>query len=74
MTRGSPEEAARLIGAADNLRGEAALDWHQSMLLERLEPELEAGLGADRFVALRSEGRSLGGKVGPEIVFTVPAP
>jgi predicted ATPase len=73
LARGSLEEAARLIGAADDLRGDAALDWHQSMLLERFEPELETGLGADRLTALRSEGRSLGGKVGPEIVFTVPS-
>jgi len=68
LARGSLEEAARLVGAADDLRGNAALDWHQTMLLERFEPELESGLGADRFTALRSEGRSLGGKVGPEVV------
>jgi ATP/maltotriose-dependent transcriptional regulator MalT len=70
LARGSHEEAARLIGAADDLRGDSQLDWHQRMLLERLEPELETGLGADRFAALRSEGRSLGGKVGPEVVFS----
>jgi predicted ATPase/class 3 adenylate cyclase len=73
VARGSLEEAARLIGAADDLRGDAALDWHQSMLLERFEPELMTGLGADRFAALRSEGRSLGGKVGPEVVLSTPA-
>jgi tetratricopeptide (TPR) repeat protein len=73
LTRGSLEEAARLVGAADNLRGDSALDWHQRTLLERFEPELEAGLGADRFSVLRAEGRSLGGKVGPEIIVSAPA-
>jgi predicted ATPase/class 3 adenylate cyclase len=73
LIRGSLEEAARLIGAADDLRGDAVLDWHQRTLLARFEPELAAGLGADRFAALRAEGRSHGAAVGSEIVFTAPA-
>ena len=74
LARGSLEEAARLLGAADDLRGDSAPDWHQRALLERFEPELEARLGTERFAALRTEGRSLGGKVGPEVAFTVPTP
>jgi non-specific serine/threonine protein kinase len=58
---GSFEEGALRLGAADALRGGAALDEHQHALLSRIEPELEEALGSERLDALRAEGGRLGG-------------
>jgi predicted ATPase/DNA-binding SARP family transcriptional activator len=57
---GSPEEAARLVGAADALRGDAPLDPHQRAVLDRLQPQLIERLDADRFSELRAEGARTG--------------
>jgi hypothetical protein len=54
------DEAARLIGAADGLRGETPLDRHAQTVLERFQPALEAALGADELVELKEQGRRQG--------------
>jgi predicted ATPase/DNA-binding SARP family transcriptional activator len=58
--QGSMDEAARLIGAADGLRGETPLDRHAQTVLERFQPALEAALGADELVELKEQGRRQG--------------
>jgi predicted ATPase/class 3 adenylate cyclase len=68
---GAREEAARMIGAADSLRGDSPLDHHQRGVLDRLQPELEASLGELRFAALRAEGARTGrGELLRDIVTT----
>jgi predicted ATPase/class 3 adenylate cyclase len=57
---GSPEDAARALGAADALRGEDPLDDFERPLVERCLPALEATLGEDRLAELRDEGSRLG--------------
>jgi predicted ATPase/class 3 adenylate cyclase len=57
---GSFEEAARLLGVADTLRGDSELDRHERAVLQRLQPELEALLGDERFAELKSEGAERG--------------
>jgi predicted ATPase/DNA-binding SARP family transcriptional activator len=55
------DEAARLVGAAESLRGsDARLGHHEREILERLLPELEDALGTDNVGALRSEGKHRG--------------
>ncbi len=54
------EKAARLLGAADALRGDAPLDVYEAPVLERVLPELEVALGEDRLARLRAEGTRLG--------------
>jgi ATP/maltotriose-dependent transcriptional regulator MalT len=69
--QGSMDEAARLIGAADGLRGETPLDRHAQTVLERFQPALEAALGADELVELKEQGRRQGvGVVAGEFVTT----
>jgi predicted ATPase/class 3 adenylate cyclase len=58
--RKSFEQAARLLGAADALRGEAPPDLYEVAVLERFQPDLEAALGEDEFTRLRAEGARLG--------------
>jgi predicted ATPase/class 3 adenylate cyclase len=58
--KGSFEEAARLLGAADTLRGDAPLDLYELPVLERFQPDLEAALGEDEFARLRAEAAHLG--------------
>lgn len=57
--RGSFENAARLLGVADALRGDAALDLYELPVLERFGPELEAALGVDQLARLRLEGSGM---------------
>jgi predicted ATPase/class 3 adenylate cyclase len=54
------DQAARLLGAADALRGDAPPDLYEIPVLERFQPELEAALGEERFARLRAEGARLG--------------
>jgi len=65
VTRASFEEAARLLGAAEALRGDSPLAFFELPVLERFQPELEAALGIDRFTELKAEGAHLGYGDGP---------
>ena len=58
--RGACEEAARLFGAADELRGGAPLRITEQAVVEPFRPELEAALGGARMAELRTEGARLG--------------
>jgi len=50
------EEAARLLGTADALRGGLPLDMFELPILERTMPRLEAAIGEQRLSDLRAEG------------------
>ena len=69
---GSPEDAAKLVGAAETVRGDALLSPFAEAALGRLLPELEAVLGERRATDLVAEGRRLGrvGVLAPEVVAT----
>jgi hypothetical protein len=54
--RGAAEQAARMLGATDSVRGGA--DPTEPMTV-RLTARLSAELGADRFAQARAEGRAL---------------
>jgi len=56
---GAFDEATRLMGAADALRGAAPLDLFELKVLERYGGELEDALG-ERFGRLRDEGARIG--------------
>ena len=56
IAKGALEDAARLLGAADALRGSSPLDLYELPVLERYESELEAALGADGVTRLRRQG------------------
>ncbi|MGH3134452.1 MAG: ATP-binding protein, partial [Gaiellaceae bacterium] len=56
---GSPEDAARFLGAAESLRGESPPDLFELTVLERVLPELSASLGDTGLAALRAEGARL---------------
>jgi len=58
--RKSFEQAARLLGEADALRGDSPLDLYEVPVLERFVPDLEAALGDDQFARLRAEGARQG--------------
>lgn len=60
LARGSSEHAARLLGAADTLRGAAPLDVFELAVLESYEAELTRALGLERFAELRLEGAGMG--------------
>jgi len=62
--RSSFEDGAQLLGAAEALRGDAPPDLFELPVLERLEPELEAALGEERFARLRAQGA----RIGPDVV------
>ncbi|HEU5263891.1 MAG TPA: tetratricopeptide repeat protein, partial [Gaiellaceae bacterium] len=53
---GAPEEAARLWGAADSLRGDAPLRAHELEIVARFGPSLAAELGTARLRELQEEG------------------
>jgi predicted ATPase/class 3 adenylate cyclase len=57
--RGAHEESARLVGAANAVRGGARLDRHERSVLDRLVPELEGALG-ERVAGLEAEGARIG--------------
>jgi tetratricopeptide (TPR) repeat protein len=58
--RGDVDDAARLLGAAEELRGDAPVDFRELPVLERFEPELQAALGADGLATMKREGADLG--------------
>jgi len=60
VMRGSFEEAARLLGVAEALRGDSPLAFFELPVLERFQPELEAAVGKDAFAELKAEGAHLG--------------
>ena len=51
-----PEDAARLWGAADRLRGDSPLEYAEPAIEERFAPTVMRALGAERYAALRAEG------------------
>jgi len=55
-----PEQAARLWGAADLLRGNSPLEYAEPVIESRFRPGLVASLGDERFAELRAEGARLG--------------
>lgn len=59
VAKGSFETAARLLGAADALRGQAPTDLYELAAIERYDAELEAALGPERLAQLHLEGASL---------------
>jgi tetratricopeptide (TPR) repeat protein len=56
--RGDRDSAARLLGAAQTLRADAAPDEFETPLLERVLPELEQALEPRALAELVAEGRS----------------
>jgi predicted ATPase/class 3 adenylate cyclase len=54
--RESDEEAARLFGEAETLRGDAPLEAPERAVVEQFYPRLEAALGEERVTALKAEG------------------
>ncbi|HET7744985.1 MAG TPA: BTAD domain-containing putative transcriptional regulator [Gaiellaceae bacterium] len=57
--RGAAESAAQLLGAAERLRGDAPPNRFEVPVLERVQPELEERLGADRTAELEAEAALL---------------
>lgn len=57
---GAWEDAARLFGAADELRGGGPLTSTEQAVVERFQPELDVALGDTRLAELRAEGALLG--------------
>lgn len=69
MAKGSFDDAARLFGAAESLRGESPVNRFERPVLDRFEPELEAALPEAERAALREEGARLrAGVVHPDVV------
>lgn len=60
VAKGAFEEAARLFGAADRLRGDSPLNRFEVPVLDRYESELEVALDEERLAELRAEGARLG--------------
>ena len=58
-SRESYEEAARLLGAAEALRGDAPLEAPERAVVEEFHPRLEAALGLGRLNALKAEGAGI---------------
>jgi predicted ATPase/class 3 adenylate cyclase len=58
--RGQYEHAARLLGAASALRGDAPLNRFEIPVLARCEPEIALALGDRRVAALEAEGAQFG--------------
>jgi predicted ATPase/class 3 adenylate cyclase/Flp pilus assembly protein TadD len=65
------KQAARLLGGADALRGDAPLDLYELPVLERFQPELEAALGDRELARLRAEGARLGSGISVREVVSV---
>jgi len=68
VAKGAFEEAARLFGAAEALRGDSPLNRFERPVLERFEPQLEAALSETERTQLRAEGVRLGAEVVPRAV------
>jgi predicted ATPase/class 3 adenylate cyclase len=56
VLRESDEEAARLFGEAEALRGDAPLEAPERAIVEQFYPRLEAALGEERLNSLKAEG------------------
>ena len=56
VLRESDEEAARLFGEAEALRGDALLEAPERAVVERFYLRLEAALGEERLNSLKAEG------------------
>jgi predicted ATPase/class 3 adenylate cyclase len=70
--RGDYDEAARLFGAADELRGDAPPNRFELPVLEEHWPELVRVLGDERFGSLRAEGaRTHAKSTAPPVVSSV---
>jgi predicted ATPase/class 3 adenylate cyclase len=67
---GNARDAARLLGAAEALRGGAPPDEFESPLLERCLPELEGKLGRSAFEELAADGARDPGQSESVIVLT----
>ena len=52
-----PEDAARLWGAADRLRGDSPLEYAEPAIEARFAPTVRRALGTKRYAALRADGR-----------------
>ncbi len=59
-SRGLYEEAARLFGAAEALRGDASLEAPERAVLELFESQIEAALGGEALIELKAEGSRIG--------------
>jgi predicted ATPase/class 3 adenylate cyclase len=57
---GDAEQAARLWGAADRLRGGSPLEYAEPAIESRFRPELVEKLGEERLAELRAEGARIG--------------
>ena len=66
--RGSFDEAARLLGAAEGLRAASPLNRHERAVLERFEVDLDQALHDDAFAKLKAEGARLGSSVADDLV------
>jgi tetratricopeptide (TPR) repeat protein len=55
-----PEQAARLWGAADLLRGDSPLEYAEPVIESRFAPTLVDSLGDERLAELRAEGARVG--------------
>jgi predicted ATPase/class 3 adenylate cyclase len=67
---GSLDDAARLLGAAEALRGDDEPDVFEHPILDRCRKELEAGLDAGRVAELMAEGAHRGVGAAAEVVST----
>jgi hypothetical protein len=65
MLRESTEEAARLFGEAEALRGDAPLEAPERRVVDRFYPRLERALGEERVNALKAEGGRSGSEPTP---------
>lgn len=61
VAHGAFQDAARLFGAAEAVRGGSPVSLYELPVLERFEPELVAALGGDRLAELKAEGARLEG-------------
>ena len=65
------DDAARMLGAADALRGDLPVDIFERPVLEQCIPQLEAELGSSRFSELREEGARSAHTVGARDIVSV---
>jgi predicted ATPase len=68
VAKGAFEEAARLFGAAEALRGDSPVNRFERPVVDRFEPQLEAALSESERAELRAEGARLGADVVPRDV------
>ena len=68
VARGSFEDAARLFGAAEALRGDSPVNRFERPVIDRFEHDFEAALPEGERMKLRAEGARLGTEVVPRDV------